>query len=141
MPFISQDLLQQAICLIVENIEQLDTKAKQLTRQQFSLQDIEKANDILNIALSLTKAVDELQMLQDKQQEFYIVCCDDEPITPDGGMILDVWTAETVTDFLSTACPEKHFHYEQVRLLTDEEMAAKISNFYLYGGDDDNEDA
>ena len=137
MPFISQDLLQQAICLIVENIEQLDTKAKQLTRQQFSLQDIEKANDILNIALSLTKAVDELQMLQDKQQEFYIVCCDDEPITPDGGMILDVWTAETVTDFLRTACPEKHFHYEQVRLLTDEEMAAKISNFYLYGEDDE----
>ena len=141
MPFISQDLLQQAICLIVENIEQLDTKAKQLTRQQFSLQDIEKANDILNIALSLTKAVDELQMLQDKQQEFYIVCCDDEPITPDGGTILDVWTAETVTDFLRTACPDKHFHYEQIRLLTDEEMAAKISNFYLYGGDDDNEDA
>jgi|GEM_PF-6156979 len=141
MPFISQDLLQQAICLIVENIEQLDTKAKQLTRQQFSLQDVENANDLLDVALSLTKAVDELQMLQDKQQEFYIVCCDDEPITPDGGMILDVWTAETVTDFLSTACPEKHFHYEQVRLLTDEEMAAKISNFYLYGGDDDNEEA
>ena len=141
MPFISQDLLQQAICLIVENIEQLDTKAKQLTRQRFSLQDVENANDLLDVALSLTKAVDELQMLQDKQQEFYIVCCDDEPITPDGGMILDVWTAETVTDFLSTACPEKHFHYEQVRLLTDEEMAAKISNFYLYGGDDDNEEA
>lgn len=141
MPFISQDLLQQAICLIVENIEQLDTKAKQLTRQQFSLQDIEKANDILNIALSLTKAVDELQMLQDKQQEFYIVCCDDEPITPEGDTIVDLWTAETVTDFLRAACPEKHFHYEQVRLLTDEEMAAKISNFYLYGGDDDNEDA
>lgn len=141
MPFISQDLLQQAICLIVENIELLDTKAKQLTRQRFSLQDVENANDLLDVALSLTKAVDELQMLQDKQQEFYIVCCDDEPITPDGGMILDVWTAETVTDFLNTACPEKHFHYEQVRLLTDEEMAAKISNFYLYGGDDDNEEA
>lgn len=137
MPFISQDLLHQAICLIVENIKLLDTKAKQLTRQRFSLQDVENANDLLDVALSLTKAVDELQMLQDKQQEFYIVCCDDEPITPDGGMILDVWTAETVTDFLRTACPEKHFHYEQVRLLTDEEMAAKISNFYLYGEDDE----
>lgn len=137
MPFISQDLLHQAICLIVENIKRLDAKAKQLTRQRFSLQDVENANDLLDVALSLTKAVDELQMLQDKQQEFYIVCCDDEPITPDGGMILDVWTAETVTDFLMTACPEKHFHYEQVRLLTDEEMAAKISNFYLYGEDDE----
>lgn len=141
MPFISQDLLHQAICLIVENIELLDTKAKQLTRQRFSLQDVENANDLLDVALSLTKAVDELQMLQDKQQEFYIVCCDDEPITPEGDTIVDLWTAETVTDFLRTACPEKHFHYEQVRLLTDEEMAAKISNFYLYGGDDDNEDA
>lgn len=141
MPFISQDLLHQAICLIVENIKRLDAKAKQLTRQRFSLQDVENANDLLDIALSLTKAVDELQMLQDKQQEFYIVCCDDEPITPEGDTIVDLWTAETVTDFLKTACPEKHFHYEQVRLLTDEEMAAKISNFYLYGGDDDNEDA
>lgn len=141
MPFISQDLLHQAICLIVENIELLDTKAKQLTRQRLSLQDVENANDLLDVALSLTKAVDELQMLQDKQQEFYIVCCDDEPITPEGDTIVDLWTAETVTDFLRTACPEKHFHYEQVRLLTDEEMAAKISNFYLYGGDDDNEDA
>lgn len=141
MPFISQDLLQQAICLIVENIELLDTKAKQLTRQRFSLQDVENANDLLDVALSLTKAVDELQMLQDKQQEFYVICCNDETIMPEGDTIVDLWTAETVTDFLSTACPEKHFHYEQVRLLTDEEMAAKISNFYLYGGDDDNEDA